>query len=147
MALDRDGRLVHSRWVSTRPRRIPELGMILKPSSGEVYMYDAFTRPDARNKGLYGTVGCFAFNQLLEAGFTKVYGYVRSDNPAGLRVAKFWAHTVGRVWYLRVGEGRPWTFGTNKPGIPVLLMGRAYRPNPAVASTRLHRWGAGGSPS
>jgi ubiquinone/menaquinone biosynthesis C-methylase UbiE/ribosomal protein S18 acetylase RimI-like enzyme len=112
VAIDRDdGPAAHARWVSTDLAYIPELGCDVILAPGEAYMYDGFTRPDARGSGVDGAIRCQIFQSLREAGFRRVYSYVRSDNPVGVRAAGRWQRPAGIVRYLRFRGSRPfvWT--------------------------------------
>jgi hypothetical protein len=103
-----DGTVAHSRWVTTLATALPELGMAIVPRPGEVYFYDAYTRPDQRGQGIDGTARCFIFETSRAAGFKRAYTYVRGENPPGLRAAHRWMSCVGELWFLRIRGFRAW---------------------------------------
>jgi ribosomal protein S18 acetylase RimI-like enzyme len=119
-----DGTVAHSRWVTTLATALPELGMAVAPRPGEVYFYDAYTRPDQRGQGIDGTVRCFIFETSRAAGFKRAYTYVRGDNPPGLRAAHRWMTCVGELWFLRIRGFRAWLIRKRDAGRPLVTRPR-----------------------
>jgi len=111
VVIDPRGRVAHSRWVTSDPPHVPELRRHLLLAPGDAYFYDGFTRPDARRRGLDGVMRCAIFQALRERGFRRAVSYVRADNPAGLRAARRWQRSIGRVRCLRVAGGRSRVLG------------------------------------
>jgi ubiquinone/menaquinone biosynthesis C-methylase UbiE len=107
VALDGEGAASHARWVSTDQAYIPELDSDVVLAAGEAYMYDGYTRPDARGTGIDGAIRCFIFRSLRDAGFKRVYSYVRADNPMGVRAARRWQRHAGAVRYVTLRGSRP----------------------------------------
>lgn len=100
VARDNEGRYLHTRWVSVRPTYIPELGRCVAPRAGQAYMYDGYTRPEARGKGVDGAIRAFIFARMRDAGFDEVLSYVRGSNAAGLAAARKWQQSAGSVGYV-----------------------------------------------
>ena len=48
-----DGRLVHASWVTTRCAWTRELRSLVCVGEGDAYVYESFTRGDARGRGVY----------------------------------------------------------------------------------------------
>lgn len=48
-----DERLVHSSWVTGRPVWMAEVRRYLHPPDGVVYIFESFTRPAARGRGIF----------------------------------------------------------------------------------------------
>lgn len=71
--VEANGRLVHSTWVTTTSAWTREIDSYLSPPKGDAYVYESFTRSDARGRGIYP----FALAGILAA---------------------MAAHSVGRVW-------------------------------------------------
>ena len=117
VAIDGDVEAAHARWVATDQAYIPELDSDVVLAAGEAYMYDGYTRPDARGSGIDGAIRCFIFRSLREAGFRRVYSYVRADNPVGVRAAQRWQRLAGNVRYLTPRGCRPlvWSGGGEHP--------------------------------
>jgi SAM-dependent methyltransferase len=88
--------------VTTDRAYIPELDSDVVMRPGEAYMYDGYTRPDARSAGLDGAIRCFIFRSMREAGRHRLYSYVRGDNPVGLRAARRWQTSAGTVSFASV---------------------------------------------
>jgi len=125
LAIDGEGKVAHSRWVTTGLREIPELGMEVMLWPGEAYFYDGYTRPDLRGHGIDAVVRCSIFRRLRSTGYKRAYSYVRGDNPVGLRAARRWQHPIGRLWYLRPRGLRPLVIGRRTPELPFLIRASA----------------------
>ncbi len=119
-AIDENGTCVHTRWVTTIPTVIPEIEREIIPGPGQAYFYNGYTRPDSRGRGVDGLVRNLIFSTLRGEGFTAVYSYVRSDNPAGLRAASRWQRPVGSITYLRIVRGRSIVSRTSQTTFPPL---------------------------
>ncbi len=102
VAVEADGAVARSSWVATTPTWIPELDMDIVLRPGEAYLYDGYTTPDARRRGIDGAVRCFVFDMLRAAGFTRVYSYCRGDNAPALRAANRWQTRLGELSFVRL---------------------------------------------
>lgn len=106
-----DGRAIHARWASTRPTRVPELGLWIAPGRGEAYIYDSFTAPAWRGKKATA-VARHAMNRLLfREGITRVWTYIVADNRSSLRALDPYQELAFSVSYLRIGQLHPLLFG------------------------------------
>jgi SAM-dependent methyltransferase len=101
-AVDAAGRAAHVRWVTAGRALIPELGLDVVMRGGEAYFYDGYTRPDARGQGVDGRVRNEIFRVFKARGYARVWSYVRSDNPTGLRAAAKWQQMAGRLAYFTI---------------------------------------------
>lgn len=86
-----DGVLVHYGWLIDRQERGEDaaLGLVFFPPPHSAALYDYFTHPRARGRGLYRD----ALFQILHdardlAGAERAYIYVYDDNPASWRVVE-----------------------------------------------------------
>lgn len=100
--VEADDRLVHSTWVTTTGAWTREIGSYLCPPDGDAYVYESFTRADARGRGIYP----FALAGILEAmaslGIGRVWVGVESCNQASRRaIAKAGFEEGFRVAYRR----------------------------------------------
>ena len=120
-ALDEQGRALHTRWVTLSGAHIPELDREFVPGKDAVYVYDAYTRPDARRRGLDSAVRHGVFSEMRKAGKRRVYSYARGDNPDGLRAAARHQKDAGTVRYLRLLRSRPFRFGVARTSVAPLL--------------------------
>jgi hypothetical protein len=121
-AIDATGRICHVRWVSTTRVRIPEIDRDICLRPGDAYCYNAYTRADARRRGIDGLVRHFVFKTLQEEGFRTVYSYVRLDNPDGLRAASRWQRPIGTIRYITPRYFTPLIKGTSTSGLPRLVL-------------------------
>lgn len=81
--------LLHASWVTTSGAWTRELRGYLVPPRGDAYVYESFTRADARGRGVYP----FALAGILEWGAStgtgRLWVAVEEHNPPSLRaVAK-----------------------------------------------------------
>lgn len=120
IAAYRNGSVAHTRWCATEAARIPELGAEVLLGRKETYMYDSYTSSRMRNMGIDGAVSDFAARVLRDAGFERIYAYVRTDNPLGLKAVKQWYRRVGKLWYFHARGFRPLVWGKRGPEMPIL---------------------------
>ena len=103
-----DGTILHTRWLTANPTHIPEINRYVVPQSGQLYMFDGYTRADARRCGLDSAMRLFIFRLARDEGLSQVLSYVHSENPAGLKAAQKLQLEVGKVRYgtlLGLGRG------------------------------------------
>ena len=83
--VEMDGRLVHASWVTTTGAWTREIRAYLYPPPGHAYIYESFTLPSARGRGLYP----FALTEICRAavqrGLARVWVMVEADNNASLK--------------------------------------------------------------
>ncbi|MCA1798549.1 MAG: class I SAM-dependent methyltransferase [Xanthomonadaceae bacterium] len=125
VARNSDGRYLHSRWISTHPTLVPELDRCIVPGAGQVYMYDGYTRTEARGRGVDSAVRAYIFGTARGAGFREVVSYVRATNTVGLNAATKWQASTGRAHYLRVRRARPWVLADHQLRRRITLIGTA----------------------
>ena len=101
------GEIVHSRWITTNPRHIPEIGMALVPGPKDLYFYDGYTWPDYRGRDIDGEVRSFIFQQLRERGLDRAVSYVAGNNLVGLKAARRKQKCIGRLVYFCFGNMKP----------------------------------------
>ncbi len=121
VALAPTNEVVHSRWVSTKDTDIPELRMKTRPLPRQAYMYDGYSKPEYRGRGIDGAIRNFIFETLKSQGIENVYSYVRSDNPVGIRAAARWQSRLCKVWYLQFRDAKPLVFRSRQVRLPILL--------------------------
>jgi GNAT superfamily N-acetyltransferase len=111
-----DGRLVHASWVTTSAAWTRELQLYVVPprgesstnAAGEAYVYESFTRPEARGRGAYPQVLRHVSTWAAVAGLTRVWIAVEGTNAASLKAitkAGFtpafelsFGRRLGRLW-------------------------------------------------
>ena len=84
LALESD-RLVHASWVTTRAAWIGELGRYFTPDKGSAYVYESFTSPFVRGRGIYPAVLRHIARTLGERGVERVWIGVGADNAPSVR--------------------------------------------------------------
>jgi len=93
------GRLANFRWVNETAGYIPEISRYVLLSPGEVYIYDLFTVPEFRRRGVDATIRHAVYTHLQTAGVEKIYAYIRGSNYASLRAARVLLTPIGTVYY------------------------------------------------
>jgi GNAT superfamily N-acetyltransferase len=91
-----DGRLVHASWVTTSGAWTRELQLYVVPpggesrtkAGGEAYVYESFTRPEARGRGAYPQVLRHILMWAAVNGSTRVWVAVESTNAASIKAIK-----------------------------------------------------------
>jgi len=81
---EKDGRLVHVRWLFTGPVFLPYLRRTLIMAPGEVYSDEAFTAAGQRDLGIHARAGILIRLRLREMGFRRYTNLVASWNKAPL---------------------------------------------------------------
>ena len=98
------GRLLHSTWVTSSGAWTRELRAYLRPPPGDAYVYESYTHPEARGRGLYPYVLRRIASHAAERGVATLWVAVEADNPASLRaVSKAGFRPVSKLQY-----GRRW---------------------------------------
>ena len=76
---------LHASWVTTAGAWTRELRSYLVPPSGGAYVYESFTRADARGKGVYPFALAGILSWAATAGIGRVWVAVEEHNPSSLR--------------------------------------------------------------
>ena len=83
--VDDGERLLHASWATTAGAWTRELRTYLVPPEGDAYIYESFTRADARGRGLYP----FALRNIVgwaeRSGIARLWVGVEEHNPASIR--------------------------------------------------------------
>jgi GNAT superfamily N-acetyltransferase len=78
-----NGNIVTTRWSSTREIRIRELGYRSALARGQAYLYDAYTAPAFRRRGIAGALTRHIVALLHEQGVREMLSAAEPANPAG----------------------------------------------------------------
>lgn len=128
-----DGKLLHSSWVTTSAAWTREIGMYLGPPLGDAYVYESFTRADARGRGIYPLALAGILTAMAGEGIKRVWVGVESGNLASRRAMEKAGFTegfrvefgrkLGKLWVgAPVGPeaevGRSFLKGADKPDSP-----------------------------
>ena len=76
---------LHASWVTTAGAWTRELRSYVVPPSGGAYIYESFTRADARGKGVYPFALANILSWAATAGIDRVWVAVEEHNPSSLR--------------------------------------------------------------
>lgn len=95
-------RIVHASWVTTRAAWTRELRAYLRPPPGDAYIYESYTRPDERGRGVYPLALRALAAELGRGGVRRAWVAAEARNPASLRaIAKAGFEETFRLSYRR----------------------------------------------
>lgn len=79
------GRLLHASWVTTASAWTAELDAFVSPPPGDAYIYESFTRPEARGRGIYPFALHNICAELAARGVTRTWIAVEATNAPSIR--------------------------------------------------------------
>jgi hypothetical protein len=77
--------IVHATWMTTAAAWTRELRTYVVPPAGDAYVYESFTRVEARGKGAYPFALLHIASRLGERGLKQVWVGVEAHNEPSLR--------------------------------------------------------------
>ena len=83
-----DGRFAHATWVATTQVWMRELRRYFRPPLGDAYVYESYTRPEARGRGAYPLVLREIASWAEGQGLARLWVGVEADNPASRRAVE-----------------------------------------------------------
>ncbi|HYN37033.1 MAG TPA: hypothetical protein VEV82_08680 [Actinomycetota bacterium] len=81
-------RALHATWVTTSSSWVRELRRYFRPPAGSAYVYESFTRADARGRGVYPFALRGICTDLGNDGLEQVWVAVEADNPPSLKAVR-----------------------------------------------------------
>ena len=101
-----DGTLVSTRWLATGTARLGYLGREVPLAPGDVYIYETYTEPGHRGRGISAIAGAIVPATLAAEGARRMVGVLEPENTRGIRAnEKAGYRIVGKIGYVRMG---PW---------------------------------------
>lgn len=85
---EHNGRIMHYSWVSLHDEYESWSGRWVRLEKNEAYIYDGFTAPDARGRGIYPAVLRGIEKTLHEKGIRKLWIIIGRHNTSSLRAAE-----------------------------------------------------------
>jgi ribosomal protein S18 acetylase RimI-like enzyme len=83
--VEEGGKLLHASWVATSPVWTRELRRPLAPPPGAAYVYESFTHPDARGRGVYPFALRGIVTTMADRGIQQVWVAVEASNQRSQR--------------------------------------------------------------
>lgn len=83
--VDDGTRFLHASWVTTSRAWTSEIKDYISPPVGDSYVYESFTRPETRGRGIYPFALFSICAQMAEQGVGRVWVGVEADNAASIR--------------------------------------------------------------
>lgn len=80
-----NGRVLHASWVTTSAAWMRELQRYFCPPAGEAYIYESFTRPDTRGRGIYPFALDSICEHLANMSIARAWVGVEDGNDASMR--------------------------------------------------------------
>jgi RimJ/RimL family protein N-acetyltransferase len=118
-----DDRILHSSWVSTGPSWAREIRAHLVPPPGDAYVYESFTRADARGRGIYPFALANIVTRLSAEGTRRVWIAVEEDNaPSRRAIDKVGFEFAFAITYKR----RLGRFAMDEPRGPQAEIGKEF---------------------
>jgi ribosomal protein S18 acetylase RimI-like enzyme len=77
--------IVHASWVTTRAAWTRELRAYFMPPPGDAYIYESYTRPQERGRGVYARALEALAAELGRAGIRRAWIAAEAHNQASLR--------------------------------------------------------------
>ena len=109
--VESDGRFLHATWVTTEGSWARELRAYIVPPPGEAYIYESFTRADARGRGIYPFALGNILRSLRDDGIARAWIAVEEDNAASRRSI----HKAGFEFAFAITYSRRWGRISVKP--------------------------------
>lgn len=80
-----EGTIVHATWTTTKAAWTRELRRYFKPPPGDGYIYESFSSPDARGRGIYPLALKHILARARAEGIARMWVGVEADNPPSIR--------------------------------------------------------------
>lgn len=80
-----NGSAVSATWVSFQKYRLDEVDYIFDPGANGIFLYDSYTVPEWRLKGIHVNVMQYLLDCLLNHSVEKVYSAIEHGNDLSLR--------------------------------------------------------------
>jgi hypothetical protein len=78
-------RIVHATWMTSDGAWTRELQRCLRPPPGDAYVYESFTRADARGRGIYPFALRAISSRVRQQGVARLWVGIENHNVASLR--------------------------------------------------------------
>jgi GNAT superfamily N-acetyltransferase len=82
---DEGGRFVHASWIETRAAWVGEADRFFVVPEGGAYIYESFTRPEMRGRGVYPAVLTAISAELAQRGIATLWIAAEATNHSSLR--------------------------------------------------------------
>jgi hypothetical protein len=110
-----DNKILHATWCTIAAAWTRELHAYLAPPEGDAYVYESFTRADARGRGLYPLALRWIATDLYRSSCRRVWVGVEAGNSASLRAVEKagfrpsfsirFGRRKGKVWVIPEAPG------------------------------------------
>ena len=118
-----EGRIVHSGWVATQKKSDPYLRCTLVLKPGDIFLYDHYTHPSYRGRGLSTAREIFILPRYRREGYHRSLAIVAVENKPALRPFEAAGyHTIGMftsLWWI-LGK-RIWQKRWSHEPLPVVI--------------------------
>ncbi|MPZ68143.1 MAG: GNAT family N-acetyltransferase [Actinobacteria bacterium] len=80
-----EGKIAHATWTTTATAWTREVGRYFKPPPGDGYIYESFTSPAVRGRGIYPLALKHILARLGAEGIARMWVGVEADNEPSIR--------------------------------------------------------------
>jgi GNAT superfamily N-acetyltransferase len=98
------GRIVHASWVVTESAWVGEADRFFVVPPGDAYIYESFTAPDVRGRGVYPAVLATISTRLGARGISRLWIAAETTNHSSLRAIQ----KAGFTRSFEIGARRRW---------------------------------------
>jgi len=99
-----NGQIIHFSWAAFDSCYVEEVGLRIHLAPSEGYVYDMYTSPEFRSKGVARARIGWTLTYLRNAGYKRVYSFVLPGNIASQRASKDLGFTTDG-WLSRITLG------------------------------------------
>ena len=97
-----NGKALHASWVTSTASWVREIGRYFRPPPGQAYVYESFTRADARGRGVYPFALRGICRELAFDDIDTLWVAVEEDNTPSLKaISKAGFETAFELEYRR----------------------------------------------
>jgi GNAT superfamily N-acetyltransferase len=115
---DDDGRILHGVWFTARHAWLDYLQMELRLEPGDAYLYQSWTAPECRGRGLASSAVRAVKHELQGEGIARTISCVQPDRAVVYPpLARSGARPTGYIGWIRIGPWR-WTFRRSTDHLP-----------------------------
>lgn len=108
-------RIAHASWVTTSGAWTAELGCIVTPPAGAAYVYESFTDPTLRGRGIYPFALWCICAELSSQGIDEVWIGVETSNASSMKAIKKAGFETAFTVDFRTQRGRSEVAGVRGP--------------------------------
>lgn len=113
------GEIVSYCWIASDKACVGEIGRKIVLKNGEIYLYDAFTKPEFRGNGLFSRILAVTLRYGREKGYQKAFVFALSSNKSSAAaIEKTGFNRFQNIYFLDIYRKVVCKFGKTRNGEP-----------------------------